>query len=82
MYKASSLRRFSWPRADMVMREPGPNHIRELEAQRHIDGLPNPDLADQSPISFNDLLTRLLHQAAVAHIAVTLLPQGSDNPHF
>ena len=62
MYKASLLRRCSWPRAGMVMREPGPNHIQELKAQCHIDGFPSPDLADQSPISFSDLLTRLLHR--------------------
>ena len=62
MYKACLWRRCSWPRAGMVMREPGPNHIRELKAQCHIGGFPSPDLADQSPISFSDLLTLLLHR--------------------
>jgi hypothetical protein len=44
------MRRFLWPRAGMVMREPGPNQLSKLFRLLVTNGFPGSDLSDQSPI--------------------------------
>lgn len=42
---------FSWPRAGMVMREPGPNQLSKLLRLLVTNGFPGSDQSDQSPIA-------------------------------